>query len=689
MSDPTVNRALVYILGDADARPVGCGALVEGRFVATCRHVWEDARRASADGDTVIVQYPYADAANGASSHPAVLADDCRADENPALDLVLLIGEPAPADVPMLPLPARPGVEHGDAYAHAYFARLDDTRDFPGRISPSVTAKGHRNFSGETEAQYWPEPGSSGGPTFLTQDARFAGLIRIAELGANQGRNPLREAVLVPASTVRRHVTRVVFDRAAATLGADPARLANVRRHVCALDIPVAGIPAVVAEMFADMRRPEADAAPEPVPPGDNSAPSVTAAIQASRDKLAALQPDAALGILDANIADRRQAYAAGVVPLLTERARVQTLTYDRAGARTTLGEIAHLLPDDAWCRVEIGDLWSTDGAVERAGAAFRDALAVALRGDDQSRVALCHDRIGDVQQAQGDLAAALTSYQASLAIAERLAKADPGNAGWQRDLSVSHNNIGDVQQAQGDLAAALTSYQASLAIAERLAKADPGNAGWQRDLSVSQDNIGDVQQAQGDLAAALASYQASLAIRERLAKADPGNAGWQRDLSVSHNKIGDVQQAQGDLAAALTSYQASLAIRERLAQADPGNAGWQRDLSTAQEKIGDVQQAQGDLAAALTSYQASLAIRERLAQADPGNAGWQVDVLWSNWRLANQGDDPARRWALIVAGLRTLAAAGKLSHAQAQWLPIAEANLAKLAGAGLRSSQE
>ena len=58
------------------------------------------------------------------------------------------------------------------------------------------------------------------------------------------------------------------------------------------------------------------------------------------------------------------------------------------------------------------------------------------------------------------------------LAIAERLAKADPGNAGWQRDLSVSHNKIGDVQREQGDLAAALTSYRASLAIAERLGSA-------------------------------------------------------------------------------------------------------------------------------------------------------------------------------------------------------------------------
>jgi predicted negative regulator of RcsB-dependent stress response len=93
----------------------------------------------------------------------------------------------------------------------------------------------------------------------------------------------------------------------------------------------------------------------------------------------------------------------------------------------------------------------------------------------------------------------------------------------------------------------------------KRLAKGDPSNAGWRRDLSVSFNKIGEVQAAQGDLAAALTSYQASLAIRERLSAADPGNAGWQRDLSVSHERIGEVQAAQGDLAAALTSYQASL----------------------------------------------------------------------------------------------------------------------------------
>ena len=64
------------------------------------------------------------------------------------------------------------------------------------------------------------------------------------------------------------------------------------------------------------------------------------------------------------------------------------------------------------------------------------------------------------MQVAQGNLPAALTSYQASLAIWERLAKSDPANAGWQRALSVSHNKVGDVQVAQGNLPAALTSYR-------------------------------------------------------------------------------------------------------------------------------------------------------------------------------------------------------------------------------------
>ena len=45
------------------------------------------------------------------------------------------------------------------------------------------------------------------------------------------------------------------------------------------------------------------------------------------------------------------------------------------------------------------------------------------------------------------------------------------------RDLAVAYDKLGNVLKAQGNLAAALKSYQDGLAIRERLAGADPGNA--------------------------------------------------------------------------------------------------------------------------------------------------------------------------------------------------------------------
>jgi hypothetical protein len=78
--------------------------------------------------------------------------------------------------------------------------------------------------------------------------------------------------------------------------------------------------------------------------------------------------------------------------------------------------------------------------------------------------------------------------------IVDRLAKADPGNAGWLRDLAVAYNKVGDVLVAQGNLPEALKSYRDSLAIVDRLAKADPGNAGWLRDLAVSYGRVATVE---------------------------------------------------------------------------------------------------------------------------------------------------------------------------------------------------
>jgi tetratricopeptide (TPR) repeat protein len=122
--------------------------------------------------------------------------------------------------------------------------------------------------------------------------------------------------------------------------------------------------------------------------------------------------------------------------------------------------------------------------------------IATAKPGADDRAIYGAQLGMGDIQKQRGNLGRALATYRSAEALADRLAKSDPGNAGWQSDLSVSYNDIGDVLKAQGNLPEALKSFRDGLAIRDRLAKTDPGNAGWQQDLSVSYSEIGRVIRA-------------------------------------------------------------------------------------------------------------------------------------------------------------------------------------------------
>ena len=403
---------------------------------------------------------------------------------------------------------------------------------------------------------------------------------------------------------------------------------------------------------------------------------------EAERLQLEAAQDDEAAGVARTKKAAERYRGVAATAGLR-----------DPKKAREYYAKAAKLDPDNVKGVRWHAYMEQDAGNLAEAERAYKAVLGMGVNGRDDDELYWATLGLGDIQSARGDLPGALKAYQEAASDAGGLAAADPGNAGWQRDLSVSYEKVGDVLVAQGNLPEALKSFRDSLAIADRLAKADPGNAGWQRDLSVSYDRVGDVLVAQGNLPEALKSFRDGLAIRDRLAKADPGNAGWQRDLSVSYDKVGDVLVAQGNLPEALKSFRDSLAIADRLAKADPGNAGWQRDLSVSYDQgrrraggagqsargaeilprrprhcdrlakadpgnagwqrdlsvsydqVGDVLVAQGNLPEALKSFRDSLAIADRLAKADPGNAGWQRDlsVSYESRRRAGGAGQSAR----------------------------------------------
>jgi tetratricopeptide (TPR) repeat protein len=306
------------------------------------------------------------------------------------------------------------------------------------------------------------------------------------------------------------------------------------------------------------------------------------------------------------------------------------------ARARDLYIRAATLDPEHVEGMYQAGWFQQEAGALTAAETAYRQTLATAKSGTDDRWIYWARLGLGDIQGARGDLGVALATYREAGALADRLAKANPNDAGWQRDLSVSNERVGDIALAQGDLAAALPHYRSSLDRMIPIRDRDPSNADLQRFTSVTLQKIGEVLVAQGKLAAALTAFRDSLAIAQKLGASDPGNAGWQRDLSVSYEKIGDVLVAQGKLPDALTAFRDSLAIAQKLGASDPGNAGWQRDLSVSYEKIGKVLVAQGARPDALQAFRDSLAIAQKLSASDPGNAGWQRDLSVSYIKIGD-----------------------------------------------------
>ncbi len=742
-----IETGLVYIYSDSSARAFrGCGALIEGGYVATCKHVWKNAAE---------VYVKFRDENGVAYTSRTVLADACEGLEGPTPDLVLLKPDIIPSSVLKLQLAAEARYEVGKGRARTYLNSRKRYVSVDGTIDQDVY-DGLRRFHGDQLQKYWFEGGSSGSPVFLEYGQQLAGIIRLSELGSNEGENRLHEAFVVPATTIYKYlralIERLAADQQAAKRGIDAGKLRPILAKLGEQDVPDAEIAerldASVEAILAQAKKPvpvlakpgEMDvpdgeiaerldaAAPEAIAaeliakldkrdvsddriaewrfciagvkailtklgemdvPDDkivqrldaaveailvqagNYGADIEAAIKSSRAKLGALDTAGAREVLRAKIAGEAQERARRLVPLLKERAAVERLAFDYDAAKQSLTEVTRLAPDDVWGFIDLGDLFLITGPLEESAKAFRNAEAAARQQGDERDLSVAFNRLGDVQTAQGDLAGALKSYNDGLAIIDRLAKSDSGNAGWQHDLAASYNRIGDVQVAQGDLASALKSYSDLLAITDVLAKSDPGNAGWQRDLSVSYNKVGGVQEAQGDLAAALKSYQDSLAIAERLAKADPRNALWQRDLSVSNERLGDIFLAQGNLPAALEQYRASLERMVPIRDRDPSNAELQRFTSVALNKIGGVQKAQGDLAGALKSYNDDLGIAERLAKSDPGNAGWQRDLAVSLSNLASvyrASGDSTKALDALRQGQAIMARLAKLSPDNAVW---------------------
>ena len=126
----------------------------------------------------------------------------------------------------------------------------------------------------------------------------------------------------------------------------------------------------------------------------------------------------------------------------------------------------------------------TTEANLSEAETHYRRVLALATTDDRASYRYWALLGLGDIRMQRGNLPDALKSYRDSLAIIDRLAQADPGNAGWQRDLSVSYAKIGVVFQRTGNKTEALNALREGDTIIERMTRLSPDNVQWKQDLN-------------------------------------------------------------------------------------------------------------------------------------------------------------------------------------------------------------
>ena len=165
-----------------------------------------------------------------------------------------------------------------------------------------------------------------------------------------------------------------------------------------------------------------------------------------------------------------------------------------------------------------------------------------------------------------------------------------------------ARNGLGDILVQRNDLSGALRSFRNGLAVMDELAKSDPGNVGWQRDLAVSFERIGTAQIMQNDPPGALASFRDGLAIVEKLA----GSESRQCRRAARSGVV--FHQARRRAAGASRSGRRAQKLSgttchlDRLAKSDPGNVMWQRDLS-GRSSASAAPARQNDLSGALKNY--------------------------------------------------------------------------------------
>jgi tetratricopeptide (TPR) repeat protein len=233
---------------------------------------------------------------------------------------------------------------------------------------------------------------------------------------------------------------------------------------------------------------------------------------------------------------------------------------------------------------------------------------------------------IGETAADRGDVDEAVRAFTQSVEQARLLAGREPGNPGWQRQLSDSELWLGFAYWEKGQLDDALEHFQLSLVAADRAVELDPGVDSLSAQ-SGAHNNIAQVLESRGELAAAREHYRTVLDLQRQVHAVMPDDADARAEVGFAHNTLGQVELRLGELASARDHYAQDLTIKRALHEADPPHSLWRHYLAMSEGNMAHLSDLLGDQGRAAAHTDRAIELNRELVALDPDNAGWTASL--------------------------------------------------------------
>ena len=257
-------------------------------------------------------------------------------------------------------------------------------------------------------------------------------------------------------------------------------------------------------------------------------------------------------------------------------------------------------------------------------------------------------EKIGSVRLDQGQLAAAMASYQAAAGMAATLAAKAPANTARQLVYAQILTYVGMTHWYQGQLDAAQQSFESAQTVLQRAKPQAADRLPWQYQQEMIENDIGHVLEARGQLDEATDHYRNALAFSRKLVAARPDKTEWALELGGAHNNLGKLALMHGDLATAIAEYAADDTIETTLAARDPRDNEQRENMLVVRAILGRTLALTGDLETGARDLQQAVDIAAQLLKVDPANASFQEHLALYASQLARLrrlgGDLPAAR---------------------------------------------